>query len=157
MTRWPSRAGSSRWARAPMAAAITIIPIRWCAAATASCRSTSTCRAARRPPRRCSTAFCCCRRRSGASGGSCADEIKMSDSTGDRPDRLRALGEHVAASLPGAVTATEIRYDELCLKIEREELPRVLRFLRDDPHCRFTLLCDLCGVDYPDREQRFDV
>ena len=75
----------------------------------------------------------------------------------DRPDRLAVLAEHVAASLPGAVTATEIRYGELCVRIEREALLRVLRFLRDNPKCRFTLLCDICGADYPDREQRFDV
>ena len=37
-----------------------------CAAVTASCRSTSTCRAARRPPRRCCTASCSCRTRSSA-------------------------------------------------------------------------------------------
>src|ERR1700730_7407051 len=49
-----------------MAAAITIIPTRWCAAAIASCRSTSMCRAVRRPQRRCSTACCCCKRRSAA-------------------------------------------------------------------------------------------
>jgi NADH-quinone oxidoreductase subunit C len=72
-------------------------------------------------------------------------------------DRLAALAEHVAASLPGAVTATEIRRGELCVRIERDALLRVLQFLRDDPKCRFTLLCDLCGVDYPDREPRFDV
>jgi NADH-quinone oxidoreductase subunit C len=43
------------------------------------------------------------------------------------------------------------------MTIEREALLDVLRFLRDDPRCSFTLLCDLCGVDYPDREQRFDL
>ena len=43
--------------RAPTAAATTIIPIPWCAAATASCRSISTYPAVRRPQRRCSTAM----------------------------------------------------------------------------------------------------
>src|SRR5947208_8527312 len=62
-----------------MAAATTIIPIRWCAAATASCRSTSTCPAARRRRKRCSTASCCCRRRSGASAPSNAEKAKMTD------------------------------------------------------------------------------
>ena len=42
--------------RAPMAAATTTTPIRWCAAATASCRSTSMFPAARRPRKRCFTA-----------------------------------------------------------------------------------------------------
>ena len=28
----------------------------------------------------------------------------------------------------------------------------MLTFLRDDPHCRFVCLIDICGVDYPERE-----
>ena len=72
-------------------------------------------------------------------------------------ERLKALAEYLAAGLPDAVTGTEIRHDELCLQVERTALPRVLGFLRDDPKCRFTLLCDICGVDYPDRPLRFEV
>ena len=41
------------------------VRIRSCAAVTASSRSTSTSRAARRPPRRCSTAYSSCKTRSG--------------------------------------------------------------------------------------------
>jgi NADH-quinone oxidoreductase subunit C len=41
--------------------------------------------------------------------------------------------------------------------VKREELPRVLKFLRDDPNCAFTVLCDVCGADFPDRPQRFEV
>ncbi len=59
--------------RAPTAAAIIIIPMRSCAAATGSCRSTSMFPAARPRPRRCSTACCCCRRRSAASAPSNAE------------------------------------------------------------------------------------
>ena len=49
---------------------LPLFAIRWCAAATASCRWTSMCPAARRPPRRWSTASCSCRRRSAAPGRS---------------------------------------------------------------------------------------
>jgi NADH-quinone oxidoreductase subunit C len=72
-------------------------------------------------------------------------------------DKLKDLAEYLATALPGAVTASEIRYGELSCRVEREAVLRVLRFLRDDPKCRFTLLCDVCGVDYPDRARRFDV
>jgi NADH-quinone oxidoreductase subunit C len=72
-------------------------------------------------------------------------------------DQLKALAERVAAALPGAVTAAEIRHGELSCTVERETLPQVLRFLRDDAQCRFNVLCDLCGVDHPDRPRRFDV
>jgi NADH-quinone oxidoreductase subunit C len=33
----------------------------------------------------------------------------------------------------------------------------VMTILRDDSLCRFGCLIDICGADYPDREQRFDV
>ena len=72
-------------------------------------------------------------------------------------DKLKALSEHVSAALPGTVVSCDIRQGELTCRIKREGLLEVLRFLRDDPKCRFSVLCDICGVDYPDRPQRFDV
>ena len=72
-------------------------------------------------------------------------------------EQLKALAEHVAASLAGAVTGTEIRHRELACNVERDALVRVLSFLRDDPKCRFNVLCDICGADYPERPVRFDV
>ena len=71
--------------------------------------------------------------------------------------KLQALAEHISAELSDAAIATELRRDELCARIEREALPRVLKFLRDDPRCAFTVLCDICGVDYPDRPLRFEL
>jgi NADH-quinone oxidoreductase subunit C len=72
-------------------------------------------------------------------------------------DKLKALAEYLTTSLPGAVGASEIRHGELCLRLAADALLRVLGFLRDDPKCRFTTLCDICGVDHPDRARRFDV
>ena len=40
--------------------------------------------------------------------------------------------------------------------VRREVLADLARDLRDDPESRFDLLLDLCGVDYPDREDRFE-
>jgi NADH-quinone oxidoreductase subunit C len=72
-------------------------------------------------------------------------------------EELQVLAEHLSAALPNALISTDIRDGELCCWAKREALPRVLRFLRDDPNCRFTVLCDVCGVDYPDRPLRFEV
>jgi NADH-quinone oxidoreductase subunit C len=33
----------------------------------------------------------------------------------------------------------------------------VLIYLRDQPNCQFKMMVDLCGVDYPEREERFEV
>jgi NADH-quinone oxidoreductase subunit C len=72
-------------------------------------------------------------------------------------ENLTALAEHVAAALPGAVQEHAIHHGELNVRITLDSVLDVLTFLRDDPQCRFTVLCDICGVDYPDRSMRFEV
>jgi NADH-quinone oxidoreductase subunit C len=70
---------------------------------------------------------------------------------------LKELGDQVAAALPGDVIRSEVVRGELILWAERPAIVRVLTFLRDDPRMLFKLLVDLCGVDYPDRIERFEV
>ena len=41
--------------------------------------------------------------------------------------------------------------------MRRAQIVDVIAFLRDDPACKFTTLIDICGVDFPARERRFDV
>lgn len=72
-------------------------------------------------------------------------------------EALIDLGEYVQASLPEAVTETELRNGQLILHARRDEIQRVLTYLRDDSNCQFKVLVDLCGADYPDRPERFDV
>lgn len=70
---------------------------------------------------------------------------------------LEELGEHVAGRLGTAVVSTRIAHGELTLDVARDKITDVLTFLRDDPKCRFEVLIDICGVDWPARESRFDV
>ncbi|MBT4939549.1 MAG: NADH-quinone oxidoreductase subunit C [Rhodospirillaceae bacterium] len=70
---------------------------------------------------------------------------------------LSNLGEAIAGELGDAITATEIINGELVLHTSREALIKVMTFLRDDVNCQFKQLMELCGVDYPEREERFDV
>ena len=70
---------------------------------------------------------------------------------------LEALGEKVAAAFPQDVLRREISHDELMVGVRREAIVRVLQFLRDDPGCRFDVLVDICGVDYPERAERLEV
>ena len=72
-------------------------------------------------------------------------------------DPLMDLGEHIAASLGSAVLAQGVAYGELTLTVERDSIVEVARFLRDDSRCRFISMIDVCGVDYPERDERFDV
>jgi NADH-quinone oxidoreductase subunit C len=50
-----------------------------------------------------------------------------------------------------------VRFGELMLTVEPGQIVQVVTFLRDDKNCLFKLLLDICGVDFPDREPRFDV
>lgn len=72
-------------------------------------------------------------------------------------EALKELADHIAASLPGAVTATAVQLQELMLDVDAAQVAKVLSFLRDDANCQFRVLIDICGVDYPQRPKRFDV
>lgn len=72
-------------------------------------------------------------------------------------EKLQALGEHIAASLPGSVTGFGIAFGELTVEAEAADIVKVLTFLQSDGKCLFWNITDLCGVDYPGRENRFDV
>lgn len=70
---------------------------------------------------------------------------------------LRDLGEYLSVALGDAMLEFEVARDELAIRVRREAIVRVLTLLRDDSNCQFKLLVDLCGVDYPDRDERFEV
>ena len=70
---------------------------------------------------------------------------------------LSDLGGTIASQLGASITSIEIINRELVLHAERAAIVKVLTFLRDDVNCQFKLLMELCGVDYPERENRFDV
>jgi NADH-quinone oxidoreductase subunit C len=73
-------------------------------------------------------------------------------------DTLTALAAHIQDNLGESVERTEVLRGELTLHARREDIQRVLGFLRDDPTCDFKVLLDICGADYPDRgDERFDV
>ncbi len=72
-------------------------------------------------------------------------------------DALEELGNYVGGKISGALQAKKVAYGELTLTVARSQILSVLKLLRNDARCRFEVLIDLCGVDYPGRENRFDV
>ncbi len=70
---------------------------------------------------------------------------------------LRELGQHIRQRLSNEVIGCEVARGELVVEVEAAHIVAVLNFLRDDPLCLFKLLVDLCGVDYPERAERFEV
>jgi NADH-quinone oxidoreductase subunit C len=70
---------------------------------------------------------------------------------------LTELGDYVASALPDDTLGSEIVHGQLIVRVKRESILRVIGFLRDDARCLFKVLIDLCGVDYPERPERFEV
>jgi NADH-quinone oxidoreductase subunit C len=70
---------------------------------------------------------------------------------------LDNLGQSIRTALPSAVTGYELKYDELTIAGKAAEIVKIATFLRDDPACQFVCIIDITAVDYPSREQRFDV
>jgi NADH-quinone oxidoreductase subunit C len=59
----------------------------------------------------------------------------------------------VMASKAARTTA----FGEQTLTVAPENIAAVLTYLRDDEKCQFAVLIDICGVDFPEREKRFEV
>ena len=70
---------------------------------------------------------------------------------------IEDLAKHVGALLGAKLVSQRVAFAELTVTIRVDEIVPVLVTLRDDKDCLFEQLIDICGVDYPEREKRFDV
>ena len=70
-------------------------------------------------------------------------------------EKLKELAETIAAARP--VAEWHIAYGELTMTVAGSDIVPFVQMLRDDPKFGFVNLTDVCGVDWPQREQRFDV
>jgi len=75
----------------------------------------------------------------------------------DADEALSDLRGLIEAQLGDDLVSAEQAFGELSITVPIPALPKVLKWLRDDPNTLFKELMDVCGVDYPDRDQRFDV
>ncbi len=71
-------------------------------------------------------------------------------------DALEDLAEYIEEKLGDSVTGHSFAQDELVLQAKRSDIVTVLQFLRDDKECKFHILVDVCGVDYPNRVREED-
>src|SRR6202049_1085526 len=70
---------------------------------------------------------------------------------------LEQLGNAIVAALGGAASAYTVACGQLTLAADAADIVRVMRFLRDDERCLFWCIIDITAVDWPEREQRFNV
>jgi NADH-quinone oxidoreductase subunit C len=79
----------------------------------------------------------------------------MGDVTSLTP--LQALEQRAKSLLGDRIEESVIAYGQLKLIVHRETILDAVRMLHDDPETRFISFIDVCGVDYPEREERFEV
>jgi len=73
-------------------------------------------------------------------------------------EALTELSSYIVEMRGALVSSSEISgHGELTLTAESENIIALLTFLRDDAKCGFVSMVDICGVDWPQREKRFDV
>ena len=72
-------------------------------------------------------------------------------------DTLGDLGSYITGIMPDKSGAAHVARGELSLTITAQHIANTLKLLRDDTRCQFAVLIDICGVDYPEREKRFEV
>ncbi|KAG5639297.1 hypothetical protein H0H81_004499 [Sphagnurus paluster] len=72
-------------------------------------------------------------------------------------ESLHTYGSYLIQSLPKFIQQFSVVKDELTLYTAPSGVIPVLTFLRDHTQCQFKALMDISGVDFPEREKRFEV
>ncbi len=85
-----------------------------------------------------------------------AEAVPIASARWNSPARLGSLAVTLSTVVPG-VHGAGVEQGELVLRTDRASLLSVMTLLRDDPRFSFEQMMDLCGVDFPERAERFDV
>lgn len=70
---------------------------------------------------------------------------------------LKKLQNYLKKNLKKSMFSADIVHDELLISVRKYALKKTVKQLRDDPMCDFNILLDITAVDYPARDNRFDV
>jgi NADH-quinone oxidoreductase subunit C len=72
-------------------------------------------------------------------------------------EKLREIADVIISGLGADLVSAEVVRGELIVTVRPAVIVKTLTFLRDDPRMTFDQLTDICGADYPERDERFDV
>tara|TARA_B100001173_G_scaffold310150_1_gene324007 strand:+ start:395 stop:1009 length:615 start_codon:yes stop_codon:yes gene_type:complete len=70
---------------------------------------------------------------------------------------LVKLKSYIETKLPESVVSSKLVNGELTVSIVLSSLVTFMEFLKTDQHCNFSTLVDITVVDYPNRENRFEL
>ena len=70
---------------------------------------------------------------------------------------LTKLKSYIQTKLSDCVVSSKLANDELTISIAPSSLITFMEFIKTDQHCRFSTLIDITAVDFPNRENRFEL
>lgn len=72
-------------------------------------------------------------------------------------EKLHSYGSYLIQCLPKYIQQFSVLKDELTLYVPPSGVVPVLTFLRDHSQCQYKACMDITGVDFPERDKRFEV
>ena len=70
---------------------------------------------------------------------------------------LKDLEKKINSELTTNINSSKIKYNQLVIYSEIENIFEVISFLKNNEKCKFKQLIDITAVDYPKREKRFQL
>lgn len=72
-------------------------------------------------------------------------------------EQLAACADAITTALGSTCSVQALPVAGIIVHAKRDDIVKVITTLRDDPKCQFTQLIDVCGADYPERPERFEI
>ena len=72
-------------------------------------------------------------------------------------NNLLDLEKKINSELTTKINDTKIKYNQLYIEIDKEDLIEVTLFLKTNKDTKFRQLIDITAVDYPEKSQRFKI
>lgn len=79
--------------------------------------------------------------------------VKYAETT----EKLHQYGSYIMQCLPKFVQQFTVLKDELTFYVAPSAVIPILTFLRDHAQCQYKTCVDISGVDFPERDKRFEV
>ena len=72
-------------------------------------------------------------------------------------ENLKKIEKIINSELASKVQNSFIINEELSVEIDVNDLIEVVQFLKSNNKCKFRQLIDIAGVDYPEKDKRFQL
>ena len=72
-------------------------------------------------------------------------------------ENLKKIEKIINSELASKVRQSVIINEELTVETNLNDLIEVVQFLKSNKNCKFRQLIDIAGVDYPEKDKRFQL